>query len=410
MINKSFFERLKAMGPGAVVAAAVVGPGTVTACGLVGFKFSYSLSWALVFSVIAMVILQRMTAKIGLVTGNGLAESIHSTFRDSWLRVPLFGLLLGAIFIGNCAYQAGNVVGASTGISILFGNHRTLYCIIISGIALALVMSGSIKYVSKVLTGLVFLMAIVFFITAIIVKPDMGALINGMFVPSIPDGATLNSIALIGTTLVPYCLYLHASTTAEKKKANMQLDLDDALVDSMYDSILNAVLTAVISISIVIVGASLALRGETVSAVSDLAKGLEPSAGVFGKVIFSIGIFAAGISSSITAPLAATYVITGIMGWSTDLKDNRFRIIVAIVFIISCIAAILGGTPTAIITFAQAFNGVALPISICVLTFIAAKSKVLDQYVNSKVINILSIFVFIISIFMAYRTAVSILG
>lgn len=404
--KKTFVQRMKNMGPGAIVTAAVVGPGTVTSCGLAGYNFSFALAWALLFSVIAMAIMQRMTGKIGLVSGLGLSDAIRVAFQTSVWRIPLTVLIIIALFCGNCAYQAGNVVGAATGVSIVFGDHRLIYCLLISAAALALVLSGSIKYISKVLTGIVFLMAIVFLITAIIVKPDMGALLAGLFSPSIPSGATLTAIALIGTTLVPYCLYLHASTCASKKAAAPDMDVDDALVDNTYDSVSNAILTLIISVSIMVVGCSLALRGETVTGVADLAGGLEPLAGAFAKGFFALGIFAAGISSATTAPLAATYVITGILGWSTDLKDKKFRIIAFVVFAIGCVVAILGGTPTNIITIAQAINGVALPLSVCMVIYVANKSGILNQYVNKTVMNVLGSLVLVITLFMAYRTFV----
>ena len=169
-------------------------------------------------------------------------------------------------------------------------------------------------------------------------------------------------------------------------------------------SVTNAILTAIISISIMVVGHSLALRGETVKGVAELAMGLEPLAGAGAKAIFSIGIFAAGISSATTAPLAATYVITGILGWSTDLKDTKFRTITTIVFILGCIVAIMGGTPTNIITIAQAVNGVALPLSVCLVVYVASSSKLLGTYKNSGILNIAGLAVLVITLFMAYRT------
>lgn len=400
--QKTFMDRIKNMGPGAIVTAAVVGPGTVTTCGLSGYSFGYSLAWALLFSVIAMAIMQVMTSKIGIIGGMGLSEGIRKVFNDSPFRIPLFILLIVAIFCGNCAYQAGNVVGASVGLGILFGNQRTLFCLIISAAALGLVLTGSIKYIAKALTALVFVMAIVFLATAILVGTDMGGLIHGMFVPSIPSGALLNAIGLIGTTLVPYCLYLHASTSASEKA----VDKEDALIDAKYDSITNAILTAVISISIMVVGYSLNVRGESVKAVADLAMGLEPLAGAGAKAIFAIGIFAAGISSATTAPLAATYVITGVLGWSTDLKDTKFRIIACIVFALGCVVAIMGGTPANIITIAQAVNGVALPLSVILVVVVANDMGILGTHKNTSLVNVEGAAVLVVTLFMAYRTFV----
>lgn len=406
--NKTVIDRLKAMGPGAIVTAAVVGPGTVTTCGTTGAKFGFAMVWCLVFSVIAMAIMQRITAKIGYYGGMGLADAIRQAFKDAgFVRYIITALVIMGIFFGNCAYQAGNVVGAATGVGILFGNNRVLYCTIISAVALALVLSGSIKYIANFLTGLVFIMAIVFLLTAIMVKPDLGELFSGV-IPSIPDGAQLNAIGLIGTTLVPYCLYLHASTAASKKQANPDMDVEDALVDATYDSVSNAILTLIISVSIMVVGYSLVLNGGEVKSVTDLAAGLEPLAGNFARIIFAVGIFAAGISSATTAPLAATYVITGILGWSTDLKDKRFRVIAFVVFFVGfAFAAFNGSTPTEIVTIAQAINGVVLPLSVVLAVYVATKSEILGKYTNKTVMNVLGVLVLVITLFMAYRTAVT---
>jgi manganese transport protein len=170
------------------------------------------------------------------------------------------------------------------------------------------------------------------------------------------------------------------------------------------DSVTNAILTAIISVSIMVVGFSLFQRGETVKGVADLALGLEPLAGTAAKAIFAIGIFAAGISSATTAPLAATYVITGILGWSTDLKDKRFRAITTVVFILGCVVAIMGGTPTNIITIAQAINGVALPLSVCLVVYVANDVGVLGSYKNTAILNVEGLAVVVITLFMAYRT------
>jgi len=404
--KKTVLQRLRNMGPGAIVSAALIGPGTITTCGLAGFNYSYALAWALLFSVIAMVITQRMTAKIGLISGMGLAAAIREAFRRSVWRWPLFILIILAIFVGNCAYQASNVVGASTGMTIIFGPNRAIYCVIISAAALALILSGSIKYISKVLTAVVFLMVVLFLITAIIVKPDMGAVFSSLLIPRIPSGSQITTIALIGTTMTPYCIYLHSDSHASTKLENPDMDVDDALIDNAYSSVTNAILMLCVSVSVMIVGCSLALRGESVKSVSDLALGLTPLAGVWASYIFAVGIFAAGISSATTAPLAATYVICGILGWSTDLKDKRFRLIATIVFTLGCVVAITGGTPTSIITIAQAIGGVALPLSIILVVYIANKEQILDKYVNKQILNILSILVLVISLFMTYRTIV----
>lgn len=403
-VRKNLFQRLKHMGPSAIVSAALIGPGTITTCGLSGCNFGFALAWACLFSAIAMVITQQMTGKIGLVKGIGLAAAIREIYRNKPVYWPLAALLIVAFFGSNCAYQASNIVGASSGVAVLFGDHRALFCILITAASLALVLSGSIKYISSVLTAVVLAMVALFLVTAILVKPDFGAIFSGLFVPAIPKGGQMTAIALIGTTMTPYCLYLHSDSHASEKVEKPGMDVDDALIDNTYASWVNAAIMLCVSVSIMVVGHALALNGGSIKAVTDLANGLQPLVGSAAQAIFAIGIFAAGISSATCAPLAATYIICGVLGWSTDLKDNRFRAIAAFVFIVGCLFAIFGGAPTTIITTAQAIGGVALPISVILVLLAANDRDVMGDYVNGKALNVLGAVVFIITLVMAYRT------
>lgn len=402
--QKTVFQRLKHMGPAAIVSAALIGPGTITTSGLSGSNFGFALTWAVFFSVIAMVVSQRMTGKIGLTSNIGLAAAIRKVYREKFFYWPLAVLLILSFFVSNCAYQASNLVGASAGLSVLFGEHRILYCVIISIAALALVLSGNIKYISNVLTVVVFAMVVLFLATAVVVRPDISEIFAGMFMPSIPNGAQMTAIALIGTTMTPYCLYLHSDTHASEKFENPDMDIDDALTDNTYASIVNAIAMLCVSTSIMVVGHALALNGGSISKVTDLANGLQPLVGSAAQTIFAIGIFCAGISSAACAPLAATYIISGVLGWSTDLKNKRFRIVTAFVFVVGCIFAIFGGAPTKIITSAQAIGGVALPISIILVILVSSDKELLGGRTNGKALNGLAGIIFIISLVMAYRT------
>lgn len=145
-----------------------------------------------------------------------------------------------SLFVSNCAYQASNVVGAASGISVMFGEHRVFFCILISLASLLLVLSGSIKYIGNVLTVVVLAMVALFLATAIVVRPDLGAIFTGMVKPSIPSGAQMTAIALIGTTMTPYCIYLHSDSHASEKLEKPNMDVEDALIDNTYASIINA--------------------------------------------------------------------------------------------------------------------------------------------------------------------------
>ena len=101
-------KRIKNIGPGALIAAAFIGPGTVTACTLAGANYGYTLLWALLFATVATIILQEMSARLGLVTQQGLGETLRIMLNQSIWKWPLFGLIMVALYLGNAAYEAGN--------------------------------------------------------------------------------------------------------------------------------------------------------------------------------------------------------------------------------------------------------------------------------------------------------------
>jgi len=118
---------LKRIGPGVLIAAAFIGPGTVTACTLAGVSFGYALLWAMLFSVLATMVLQEMASRLGIVTQKGLAEVIKEVLTQKWLRIVVLALILFAILVGNAAYEGGNIGGATLGLEALFGSEMVLF-------------------------------------------------------------------------------------------------------------------------------------------------------------------------------------------------------------------------------------------------------------------------------------------
>ncbi|WP_130863229.1 NRAMP family divalent metal transporter [Bacilliculturomica massiliensis] len=406
MEKRSLRDRLKNMGPAAVIAAAVIGPGSVTACGLAGYQYGQVLGWAILFAVVAAVAVQSITSRIAVVTRQGLSENIRTIFANSWIKWPVAVSLMLTVGVGNIAYEAGNIVGAATGAGIFLGDHRAATCIGICVVAAIFLFSGSMKYVQNFLTALIILMAVIFTVTAVIVQPDVGEVLSGMVIPRVPAGGQIVAMGLIGTTLATTNIFLYTASCAlvAKEKAKDERAVDILLEDNKLDIGINGFFTALISISIITVGASLALRGVSVTAVADLAQGLEPLAGSFAKVIFATGILSAGISSAVTCPMGAAYVITGLMGWSTDLGDKKFRIILGIELALGCVLAIFGGAPTNLIIMAQSCNGIFLPIIIIVLMAIINKKEVFGRHANRLPMNLFGAAVLIITLLMSVNT------
>ena len=182
----------KKIGPGVLVAAAFIGPGTVTACTLAGVEFGYALLWAMLLSIIATIVLQEMSARLGIITQRGLADVIKSEIKTPWIKNLVIAVILGAIVIGNAAYEAGNIGGATLGLEAIFGTKYLLqYPWVIGICAFTLLYIGNYKVLEKVLVSLVIIMSLSFLITAIITKPDIIAIAKGLFIPTVPKDGIL---------------------------------------------------------------------------------------------------------------------------------------------------------------------------------------------------------------------------
>lgn len=407
---EKFWKRLKNIGPGALVAAAFIGPGTVTSCSTSGAKYGYTLLWAMLLSVISVIIMQLMAARVGIVSKMGLGQALRAKFTGKTARILLAILVIAAVFIGNIAYETGNITGSVLGVQAAIpaagGNTgRIILIVIITIIAAVLLWSGSYKYIEKFLTALVVIMGVIFLVTAFASSPDWLGVLKGMFGFEVPkeEKAWMTIAALMGTTVVPYNIYLHASSAA--KKWSEGDDVKEGLADSRLDAILSIGLGGLISMAIIVcASATINGTGVEISNGGDMALSLEPLLGSWATVFFGIGLFAAGISSAITAPLAAAFASTGILGWSEDLKDKKFRIFWGVVIAFGLFASIiLGKSPTEIILFAQAANAFLLPVTGILLLIVANDKKIMKEYNNKVVFNIFAVLVIALFIFIAAR-------
>ncbi len=394
----------KKIGPGILVAAAFVGPGTITVCTLAGVRFGYSLLWAVLLSVLATIILQEMSGRIGVVSQNGLVDVIKDELKNKWIKNTVVGMVLLAILVGNTAYEAGNIGGATLGLEGLFGAEglSTFYPLIIGGFAFLLLWYSGYKTLEKVFVALVGLMGICFVVAALITKPSIGAIANGLFMPSLPEGSLLTVIALVGTTVVPYNLFLHASLVKEKWTSKEDLQA------VKWDTVISIALGGLVSMAILITASAASIND--VTNVMDLAKGLEPLFGKAAIYFMAVGLLAAGITSAITAPLAAAFVASSCLGWKGGMRNPKFKLVWAVILVFGVFFLSFDIKPIQIIQFAQVANGILLPVMAILLLWIVNRKSVMGEHGNSLFQNILGFVIVGFSIFLGVKSILKVLG
>lgn len=387
---------IRDIGPGVLIAAAFIGPGTVTLCTIAGASFGYSLIWAIILSTFSTIVLQEMSLRIGLVTRMNIAEVIRTSIKSVFLNRIILLLIISSILIGNAAYEAGNITGASLGISAIINNQSTNYFPILIGlIAFVILYKGDYKILERSLISLVIIMSLSFFITAFMTKPDLNSLFNGFLHPKVNSDNLIIILGLIGTTVVPYNIFLHSSLVSEKWNSIQKLKT------ARLESFISIFIGGLVSLSIIITAAS--VTNQNVSGVIDLAKGLEPLYGKFAIYFLGMGLFASGITSSITAPLAAAYVAKSCFGWNDSLKSRKFKSVWIFILIVGVLVSMIDINPIEIIKFAQLSNSLLLPIIAIILLWLINNNNIINSKYNYKYQNVLGVFIVIISLILGIK-------
>ena len=375
-------NKKSSFGPGFLVAAAFIGPGTVTSCSLAGARFGYALIFALIFAVVTTLILQEMTGRLSLGSGYDLGQSLREFPKNDATKILFVILTLSSITFGCAAYEAGNLVGGALGLEMVSPASKKIWVLSISLVAAFVLSRKKYQIVEKFLIFLVFFMSLSFLITVILVKPDFLSVLKGS-IPSFPDKSLYLVLALVGTTVVPYNLFLHSSTAKQKWQNK------DDLRDVKKDLLASISLGGLISVSIVVTSAvAFYEKGLTLESGAQMAQQLKPLFGSFTNLLFGMGLFAAGLSSAITAPYAAAFASSGILGWKEGQSSGKFRAIWMGVLATGLIVSLFDFNPLAIIVFAQVANGLVLPVASLFLLIVLNNRQKMKGLANTPVQNI----------------------
>ena len=381
---------MKRFGPGMLVAAAFIGPGTVTTASIAGANFGFVLMWALLLSIIVTFVLQEMSSRLGIVSGLGLSEALRSSINNHFLKAFLMILIVSALGIGNAAFEVGNITGAAIGLSQI-GNLSISSSVLIVGIlVLTLLGTRIFKMLEQILSVLVVMMSLLFLLTMITIEIDYSKLLRGLFIPTVTASSLLTIMALIGTTVVPYNLFLHADASKRKWKDQ---EVTQALNNSRVDTAISIGLGGLITLAIMSTAAVTFFGSSMEISSENLARQLEPILGSYSSYIFNFGLFVAGITSAVTAPLAASIAVTEALGWKNDPSSFRFKLVWIIILLIGVLFAYFGTKPLQAILFAQATNALLLPFLALFLFYVVNNSRLMGSHKNTITINMMALII-----------------
>ena len=383
-----------------IISAAFIGPGTVTTATSAGFDFQFQLLWALLFSTFACLILQEASARSTIYSGMNLGQSIKHHYAGKKAQIPVLILIVGAIILGCAAYETGNILGSVEGLSLVLPrvDKRLIVAAIaaVAGLALSL---KSLRSMANFMGSFVFIMGITFITTAAFAQPPVDDIMHGLLVPSLPSsGAGLIVLGLVGTTVVPYDLFLGSNVVQKGTTIkDMRIGVSVAVI-----------LGGFISMAILAVGTEMT-SGLSPEAIKNLdfsykllSDTLALGIGQWAVYIFGFGMFAAGFTSAITAPLSAALTANSIFNKDTETKKDteaagstgRFKWIAYAVLIVGVVLGFLQISPVPAIIAAQAFNGLILPFVSMFLFMVVNDASIMGKcHLNGRISNVLMIFV-----------------
>ncbi len=367
-----------------IISAAFIGPGTVTTAASAGAGHGARLLWALAFSTVACLVLQEAGARLTVVSGRDLGQAIRERFHAGTLGVLVPGTVLGAIVLGCAAYEAGNLLGGVEGAVLGTGLPRVWLTLAGGGAAFALLWLGTTRTVSRVLGGVVAFMGLAFFLTAVKLGPEPSALVRGTLLPSLPPGSPFLVMALIGTTVVPYNLFLGSGIARGQTLGELRFGLGVAIV-----------LGGLISMAVLVVGTAV----DPPLAFDALSRALRERMGAWAETLFVYGLLAAGLSSAITAPLAAAVTARSLLSRRESEEGDgrdavwrerswRFRSVWLLVLVTGMGFGLAQVKPIPAIILAQVLNGLLLPFVAVFLLLLVNDARLMGRKgLNGSVSN-----------------------
>lgn len=380
-----------------VVSAAFIGPGTITTAAKSGATLGSELLWALLFSTLACLLLQEAAARLTMISGKNLGQAIVHQFEKSKSKILVLILVLGAIVVGAAAYEMGNLLGAVAGIRLIFDLPAWLLVLIIGGVAAVILNIPSLKIISTIMGFAVVLMGIGFLITAVLIQPEISEVLKGTFIPRFPatSEAGVLVLGLIGTTIVPYNLFLGSGISSQNQTVKeMRFGLAVAIL-----------LGGLFSMAVLIVGTAVISE----FSFESLSLALQERMGWSGKYLLGFGLFAAGFTSTVTAPLAAAITLKSLFGnknpekWQPSSLNFKLGWLVVLVIGIGFAAANVKPIPAIIL--AQALNGFLLPF-VSIFLFIVINNKAITaRQINPLSLNVWMIIVIFVTLILGLNSA-----
>lgn len=379
----SFLMFLSILGPGIITGSVDNDAGGITTYSVAGATYGYKMLWILIPCFIVLFVVQEMNARMGIVTGKGLADLIRENFGVKITAIIFLGLIIADI--GNTATEFAGVAG-----SLQVFDVSKYVSVPLAAIAVwFIVVKGNYKSSEKM-----FLLFSVFLLSyigsALLSNPDWNAVKDSIIHPQVENNVDFISlgIGMVGTTIAPWMQFYMQSAVIEKR-----ITINDYKY-AFYDVLVGCIITVVVAFFIIVAcAATLNTNGVQIEEAKDAAIALKPLAGVFASQIFAFGLFIASIFSATILPLATAFYICEAFGFEAGIDKQwdeapQFYVLFTSILIVSVGIILIPGAPLIQISLgSQVINGILLPIVLLCMILMVNNKEIMGQYVNTGLQN-----------------------
>jgi Mn2+/Fe2+ NRAMP family transporter len=378
---------LSFLGPGLIAANAGNDAGGIATYASVGAKYGYDLLWMMVLITISLIVVQEMAARMGIVTGKGLAELIREQYGVRWATFSMISVLTANL--GICISEFVGI-GAALGLAHI---PKYVSVPIAAVVVWLLLVRGSYKVAERIFV----LMTIPFFaypVAAILAKPHWGEVGKAVVAPNFQfnSGYLFLFIATAGTTITPFMQLYVQSAVVERGLGVEDLNAERAEVTT------GSIFANLVACFIIIAtGATLFVHGDhSVSNAADAAKALAPFAGRYAEVLFAVGLLGASLLAAAILPVTAAYVISETFGFEKGISHRPsdapiFVSVITALIGIGMVVALIPGIPVIkLLVGVQVVNGVLLPVTLFFIWRLASNRKLMGNYANGRIFNLLA--------------------
>ena len=373
------------LGPGIITGSVDNDAGGITTYSVAGAMYGYGLIWTLIPSLIVLLVIQEMNARMGIVTGKGLSDLIRE---NAGIKITFFifiGLLLSNI--GNTTTEFAGVAGSME----IFGISKYISVPIAAAMVWFLVVKGTYQIAERIF--LIFSVSLLtYVISALMAKPQWSEIGSAIIRPRMEMNSTSIAmvIALVGTTIAPWMQFYMQASVIEKglQMKNYRYTLIDIAV--------GCVITVVVAFFIMVAcGSTLYPAGIVINEAKDAALSLKPLAGEIASQVFAFGLFVASVFSATILPLATAFYVSEAFGFEAgiDKKWNEakeFYILYTGILVVSALIILIPGAPLIQISiWSQVINGVLLPVVLVSMIVLINNKKIMGNYTNKPLQNII---------------------